>query len=627
MKKRGQITIFVIVGLIILLTLIFLVYFRKETVFRPEQIEPEFLPVKDYVETCMKTVAYDGLVTQGYNGGYLTFTPQLLDNPFTSLNPTGAPGSPFRNPYWWYDGTEAIPTQEFMEKQLSDHVEANIVNCLKSFDAFRETYNFIELGGFSANVEFGQADNSLVTVESVYPFVITDKFNKTLGELKDFKAVIPVRMHRLYTVAKNIMEFENKDPFIEQKVIDLIAMADEERIPTTGLEIDCGKKRWLIDDVESYLKYLMSVNFDFIKVAGTKYSDTRYIKLPNNVRTIVDGKEVSTTPDDRFNESYYNYHYVWAVPGVDPNMRIGFKFMDNWPMDLKIRPSNGRYLESNSQKGQEIARFLCIQLWHYTYDMIFPVMVTLVDEATRDHEEFSFQFAFKGSIDHNMPARKSFAFESFEGKEAIPNEEYCNDLYYEQVIYAIQDVFGGKEIRGVNFTFKCGKFSCQLGDTQPVYTGGAGGVPMFKALTPYCVQAVLEASKPGYKTAKTFINTDKSRVHEIYMSPVTYVKNYTVVKHKPKNFESYAPYPPDSELPLELLDKDDFEYELQIFLTKNDTLLGGYMQNWTVNQFDLNKEKVVFHVLYTDTKDEEEQYFFFGGLKSYSKDVTGPEFR
>jgi hypothetical protein len=640
MKKQGQLTIFVIIGLVILLTLTFLIFFRQEAVFRIEQVEPEFMPVKDYVEACMQTIAYEGLETQGLNGGYITFPAYMQDNPYTSLNPTGAPGSPYRNPYWWYDGTEAIPTQEFMELQLMNHIETGIANCLNSFEAFKETYNIVELGGFEANVEYGVSDDSIVKIESVFPFMIKDKFNKTLGELKDFKVEIPIRMHRLYKMAKSVMEFANEDPFLERKVIDLIAVADEERMPSTGFEIECATKKWLKSDIDEYLRHLIRTNFGYIKVEGTKYNNERYIPIPN-----------SFSDQDNYNASYYQNHYIWEIPEPDSNMRVSFRYDDKWPMDLKIRPSDGRYLESNAQRGQEAARFLCIQLWHFTYDVVFPVMVSLRDERTSDHEDFTFQFAYMVSIDHNQPARYSFASTDFKGKDTIPNDEYCNNLYYQQSIVAVEDVSGGEEIRDVNFTMKCGKFSCDLGISEPVYVGGLGGQPMFRNLTPYCVQAVLEANKPGFETAKTFINTDKSRTHEIYMSPVTEISNYTILKHKydgervypglplddnetatilikypAKNFETYVPYPQDTELPLKLLAKDDFEYELQIYVMRDGELFGGYIQNWTVSEFDIEKGKIIFHIVYMDTQDEEEQYFFFGGLRSYSKEVNEPEF-
>ena len=98
-KKRGQVTVFIIIGLLVLLTYFLLSYYKKETIEERELIEPEFIPVQEYVETCTKTLAREAVDIIGVNGGYIYFPRWIERNPrsYLQLSPIGE----MKNPYWW----------------------------------------------------------------------------------------------------------------------------------------------------------------------------------------------------------------------------------------------------------------------------------------------------------------------------------------------------------------------------------------------------------------------------------------------------------------------------------------------------------------------------------------------
>ncbi len=62
-KKRGQITVFVIIGLIILFTVFILSYSKRETIEETELIMPELIPVQEYVQS--STVWMKGELLRG----------------------------------------------------------------------------------------------------------------------------------------------------------------------------------------------------------------------------------------------------------------------------------------------------------------------------------------------------------------------------------------------------------------------------------------------------------------------------------------------------------------------------------------------------------------------------------
>jgi len=105
-------------------------------------------------------------------------------------------------------------------------------------------------------------------------------------------------------------------------------------------------------------------------------------------------------------------------------------------------------------------------------------------------------------------------------------------------------------------------------------------------------------------------------------------KAMLTIKNTEEKFETYAPYPLEPSSPLKLLAKDNFDYNLEIFVTDNETIIGSYNTKWTVTKTQLELGKnITFHIIEKDFKDDEERYLFFARLKEHSKKVPLPEIR
>jgi hypothetical protein len=649
-KKRGQVTLFIVIGIIILLTYFTLSYYKRESIPETELIQPELIPVQQYVQSCTKTIAREAIDIIGLNGGYISFPHWIQNNPNSYLQLS--PIQEFKNPYWWYDGEDAIPPLDFIAKQIEDYTKAGIADCIDNFSAFHEQYEIIELETFNVIAEIGEED---VTVKTIYPIEIKDKFNTTLAQLQKFPVTISIRLKKTYELAKTIMERENKDYFIEKKTIDLMSMDDDE-IPTSGFELKCGKKQWEMDKVERKLKQLLEANFPYIKIKGTEFK-TDSIITPYQLQDTNPFSE-----SDTYNNSYYNYHYIWDISDtLYKNMHVSFNYDSKWDMKLYARPNKGKYLQSNSQNGGDVLSLLCFNLWHFTYDAIFPVKVTVVDDKTNKNERYSFTFAFKAQINHNTPDRTNFAIQTFETRDSYIEEEYCADLTNEVTLYAM-DKATTNHIRDVNLTLTCGRYICPIGTTKSYWEEDPSGIPKLKEKLPYCSNAILRGIKAGYEDSQTFIQTGRrlgtipedniGNAFTLEMRPVKEF-NYTVVKHKIlgqgisgakaleqnekamitiKNreeiFESYSTYPLEGKTKIKLLDKDNFDYDLEIFIADNESIKAGYKSKWTVSKIDLKLGKnITFHVVEKDFTADEEKYLFFAGLEEYSKRVPLPKIK
>ena len=161
-KKRGQVTLFIILGLIILVGIVLLIYF-KASAFKKwplklitEDAPNELKPLQTFVTECLEQVSREAIVKIGLGGGYLEPTNSEYTPYYFQVNQNNPTESDIlvinqnnKVPYWYYMNTpnscyncmvteKNIPTFEDMQRQISVYVEKNIDSCLNDFKAFED---------------------------------------------------------------------------------------------------------------------------------------------------------------------------------------------------------------------------------------------------------------------------------------------------------------------------------------------------------------------------------------------------------------------------------------------------------------------------------------------------------
>tara|TARA_Y100000310_G_scaffold171085_1_gene171239 strand:- start:5169 stop:5936 length:768 start_codon:yes stop_codon:yes gene_type:complete len=165
MQKRGQITIFLIVGIILIIVAGILFTVLKD--FKKSQIEINDLsttPIQNYVNSCLTKTGQEAGIFIGKHGGYY----QLPQNH----------NSEFNLPYYLIDGMKSLPTIELVQNQLAKYVEDQLAYCLQNFHSFegreilsgRSTVSTIILDNkilFSLNlpitIKFNNVEESMTT--------------------------------------------------------------------------------------------------------------------------------------------------------------------------------------------------------------------------------------------------------------------------------------------------------------------------------------------------------------------------------------------------------------------------------------------------------------------------------
>ncbi|PIN75800.1 hypothetical protein COV17_03585 [Candidatus Woesearchaeota archaeon CG10_big_fil_rev_8_21_14_0_10_36_11] len=195
MQKRGQVTVFIIVGIVLLLV-VGLLFFQQgqdetETVLIDRELitVPYASSVQDFVQSCFEQVVELGVLQTGRQGGYwespLDYSIIFFDD---SL------------PYYYADEKMMIISEVDAEKELERYIEETLPTCLQNFSHFEEEGYKIMSGKVDVNVDFGQQ----VIVELKYPLEVQKGI--TVIELHDFVHTVDINIQKFLETARKIVQ-------------------------------------------------------------------------------------------------------------------------------------------------------------------------------------------------------------------------------------------------------------------------------------------------------------------------------------------------------------------------------------------------------------------------------------
>jgi len=128
MKKRGQLTLFVIISIVVVVAIIS--YFMFYGDFGEENYDPKVRVVRDNILVCFEDVYAFSLASVAYQGGYYG---DLVEGPVINLTQSIIP-------YYYYDGEGYVPSLDVIEGEIEKSAEASLVNCISS--EFNEGFEF-----------------------------------------------------------------------------------------------------------------------------------------------------------------------------------------------------------------------------------------------------------------------------------------------------------------------------------------------------------------------------------------------------------------------------------------------------------------------------------------------------
>lgn len=473
--KKGQITIFIILGILILLIGGVYLYQQAESSKVPfkiseiKEVPSQASPIQLFTQECIYSVASEGLRKLGWNGGYIN--PDDAGIFSSAIIPTEADAVQFTDtsdikiPYWWYlkssnkcaknclfsskkpalEKSSSSRTDFSVESQLSWYLKDHLKQCLDGYSAYvKNGYVVSEKGELNPVVV---VEDYGVSVYVEYPLEI--KLGSAVMELSQFYVSLPVSFKKIYSLASALADAEKEFSFLERHTLNLISAfssLDDDGIPPitqTTFELSQGKI-WPVISVKQKMEGILSSYVSALQVYNVQ-NYNRKLFPENDVRQAF--YDQSVLPMNL--EKEYN------------SLEAGFDYL-GWPI----------YFDAGS-KGiikpeSAILPFINfgVQRYSTTYDISFPAMVTIKDPLAFNGEGYYFVFALEANIRNNRPIDESF--KGLAGISSVENSLMCNQNQRTSgnITVELTDIMTGKPASSINVLFACGDETCSIGKTD-----------------------------------------------------------------------------------------------------------------------------------------------------------------
>ena len=214
MNKRGQITIFIIVAIIVVGS-IGLYFSLRENIQQEALVSPQVEPIYSFVVECIEDTGEDAIYWIAQNGGYY-FPPEFSTD-------SGIP-------IYYSNGRSYVPYKEEVEENLAKYVEESLDFCLNDFSDFPESN--VSEGEIKSIVKI-QEDFVIFDVE--YPLSILQ--NGEISRIKEFENIkVSSSLDNVYEAVFEIIEDQLGKNTICLSCISKISEKNEVTVDLTNLE-------------------------------------------------------------------------------------------------------------------------------------------------------------------------------------------------------------------------------------------------------------------------------------------------------------------------------------------------------------------------------------------------------
>jgi hypothetical protein len=581
-NKRGQVTIFVIIGILIVLIIGLGIYtatrVTEEKVIIP-QLQGDAGPIQLYIEACLNEVGTQGLNELGMHGGYIYPTSpeytgtRLIYDPY---EPSESDGTQLdiKNlnssiPYWYYFKSEQqcwhcqfntnMPTLNSMEQQLNKYINKNLGLCLKNFSSFEDQgYIIKELNSVSADTKIAES-----TVNFMINYSIEITRNRELTKADLFYKEVNIPLKKYYTIARNITALQANTGFLDAFTLYLIGQysgLDFKKLPPIG-EYSSGYTTifWSKTSTKMNFESLLISNIPLFRINGTS-NNFNITRVP---RTSVAGRMYAGMI----------LHLMNIQEQKDLNLdtkEVNFIYLGQ-PTYMNINPSDGELVSPSvsgknmgdlgSTTGGLMSGVKPDQYYNFFYDISYPVIVTIQDNTPG--KEYVFVFAVQANLKQNKrmrdwiegngtidwsrdyvkmnindPSGGATLYDPISGEnytftQSGPTKKFfCNSdqKLSGEIKLRTYDSITSQSLNEVTVTHNCGNYaSCYLGISQYNSTFDES---IFSDKMPLCAGGYLLLEKPDYLPKRIPLTTnyeENNNLGAVYLEPI-FTKNVTLKK-------------------------------------------------------------------------------------------------
>ncbi len=414
--KRGQVSLFVIVALVLVIGVGVYVGV-KNNLFNFSDSE-SFTEVYNYYDECIKQDTLKAVDLAGSQGGRIDvgeYIPGSDYAPFSSqLNFLGFPV-----PYWYYVSgnglvKENVPSKSEIEKEIANYLEEKIGECEFTPLAERGFNVILEEPSFSVSI-----NDDFIQVKSSTELNV-DKDEKSV-KVNSRILQINSNFGKMFDTAQDLYEKQINEAILENYSVDVLRLY----APVDGVEIQCSPKIWKAQEVVDELQNALQGNINSIKFNSEK-------------------------------NSYFSVDY-------QSEFEINTLYSRQWPWKVEVYGAEDGLMIAEpvgNQNGMGLMGF-CYAPYHYVYDISYPVMFQI------SSGEELFQFPVAVIIDKNVP-RQAEQVELFDDTTDF---DLCQDKTQDVQIRTFDSNLNSVD---ADLSYECFNQKCILGKTENgVFAGKA----------------------------------------------------------------------------------------------------------------------------------------------------------
>ncbi|MBI2128725.1 hypothetical protein HYU07_00650 [Candidatus Woesearchaeota archaeon] len=522
--RKAQITVFIIIGLIIVIAAGILIFVgQKKQEFKPtiDQIPAELEPIRTFTESCIAKLGEEAVVEIGKHGGYISLDDSYLlntqyfimtNNPTESDAVAFSPGSNFKIPYWYYMTSPnacsgncrfsfgKIPPLEegstSIKAQIERYVNRELPKCLNNYKTFSPEFTITPTANADAKVLI--TDQVIIAVD--YPLTIK---KQTTNAMQHFNAKVPVNLKNVYDAAMNLALMEPVFGYLERYTMNLISAfsdVDRSKLPTISeYRFDFGPSTyWTKTETKNKIEGILMAYIPLMQVnkslaykritTGSGYQDALYNKV--------------------------------VLPEISNGLSFRFNYL-GWPIYFDIN-SEGELITPASASTSFKSFNFGMQQYEFYYDVSYPVVVEIKSPNDLNKRGYTFWIALEANIRNNAAFNESYTAQKQEdvGKSLFCNQNQRNSG---NITMNITDAKTKAALKDAQISYGCGENACFIGSTDE------NGI--LNAKFPICTGGLVSFAKENYYSPLSALDTklNEDKAVKISMEPYRTL-NFTIKK-------------------------------------------------------------------------------------------------
>jgi hypothetical protein len=422
-RIKGQISIFIVIGIILVFGFIFLIStsFTNMPIFSDEK---NTYNVKEFIESCLLLETQTAITKLGASGGWLYPKSMMYTDRDNNkeLNKI-ASGFDFleknKMPYWHYyeDSEEVFKTyipeyeseSEFsLKSQMKRYLDENLeINCFKGFDNFKDIYNIkYEKNKIETKITF--LDKEIV-VDLNLELEVENVVNSNTDYISSFRINTENKLYLPYHMAIEIIKAEINSSFMDTRVMQILRpyQSSEGRDllpPQSETKLNYDFDVWYINDVEKTTKQIISSEISRVQFLNTNYKQreipqslrgSEFVQAANKVYTNDYLKE-NTNLDEENSKLFKQFKDLKVTPTFEPF----------YPIFFRIKQAIGDTILLPSP--ELVGGFLPIFYTKYkaSYEIAAPIVFEI--KSDKENDEFIFNLPIEINIKHNTALKNNY---------------------------------------------------------------------------------------------------------------------------------------------------------------------------------------------------------------------------